>query len=179
MFNKKRDQNITERLSQINSFIEQIHAEQAKTKETLNNTEDDADEGFCQARVTFSGSWANDKAEDVQWASSMETKRYPIVVFNSKILSDSDSNPVGSRYHLTYKLNNSEARIISQIFQANGFKALMNILINFMLKHFFTKFPKLFFKKISTIPKVQSEYPPMIQGGWSQQHGLQHHVDQL
>ena len=175
MFNKKRDQNITERLSQINSFIEQIHAEQAKTKETLNNTEDDADEGFCQARVTFSGSWANDKAEDVQWASSMETKRYPIVVFNSKILSDSDSNPVGSRYHLTYKLNNSEARIISQIFQANGFKALMNILINFMLKFFSQKN----FKNCSTIPKVKSEYPPIIQGGWSQQHGLQHHVDQL
>ena len=123
MFACKVDENtnITERLSQINSYIEKLHAEHAKTRENLANPEED-DEGFCQARVTFSGSWANDKAEDVQWASSMETKRYPIVVFNSKILSEADSNPVGSRYHLTYKLNNSEARIISQIFQANGFR---------------------------------------------------------
>ena len=120
---------ITERLSQLNTYIEHLHAEHVKTRKSLAKeeepeTEAESDEGMCQARVTFSGSWANDKATDVQWASSMETKRYPIVVFNTKILSDPEANPVGCRYHLTYKLSNSEARILGQIFQANGFREI-------------------------------------------------------
>ena len=114
MLDNSDQSTITERLSQINSYIEQLHAEHAKTRQSLaRDAEEDAssemDEEVGQARVTFSGSWANDKATDVMWASSMDTKRYPIVVFNTKILTEAESSPVGCRYHLTYKL-----RIIKQ-----------------------------------------------------------------
>ena len=61
----------------------------------------------------------------MQWASSMESKRYPIVVFNPRTLTDTAEHgaqrPVGARHHLTYKLSNCEARIVANIFQANGF----------------------------------------------------------
>ena len=133
MFDNSDQSTITERLSQINSYIEQLHAEHAKTRQSLASLERDAGEEagaetdrgeMGQARVTFSGSWANDKATDVTWASSMDTKRYPIVVFNTKILTEAESSPVGCRYHLTYKLSNSEARILGQIFQANGFREI-------------------------------------------------------
>lgn len=118
--------NITERLSDLNSFIEELSAKQLLsqgTQETLESSRD-GEQGAShgQSRVTFSGSWANDKAVDLQWASSMETKRYPIVVFNCNILREAQSNPAGSRYHLTFRLVNGEARIISQIFLANGFQ---------------------------------------------------------
>ena len=110
--------NITRRLSDLNNFIEELSAKQVRTQETVESQE----RSHGQSRVTFSGSWANDKAVDLQWASSMETKRYPIVVFNSNILREAQSNPAGSRYHLTFRLVNAEARIISQIFLANGFQ---------------------------------------------------------
>ena len=110
--------NITKRLSDLNNFIEELSAKQVRTQETVESQE----RSHGQSRVTFSGSWANDKAVDLQWASSMETKRYPIVVFNSNILREAQSNPAGSRYHLTFRLVNGEARIISQIFLANGFQ---------------------------------------------------------
>ena len=74
-----------------------------------------------KARVSFSGSWANDKADDITWASSMEVKRYPIVVFNPGALSQPSPNPVGSRYHLTFKVVQADAKIVSQIFHAHGF----------------------------------------------------------
>ena len=123
MLETSEQSNISQRLTEINSYIDQITAEHARTRESLVHVEqEEPEDEMYTSRVTFSGSWANDKATDVQWASSMETKRYPIVVFNSKILIETESNPVGSRYHLTYKLNNCEARIISQIFQANGFR---------------------------------------------------------
>ena len=68
---------------------------------------------------------SNPWATDVQWASSMESKRYPIVVFNPRTLTDTAEHgaqrPVGARHHLTYKLSNCEARIVANIFQANGF----------------------------------------------------------
>ena len=111
------DQTATERLYLINNNIDQLQTE-CWTINTRTNSEDEDNETDeeCNARVSFSGSWANDKAIDVQWASSMESKRYPIVVFNYKILSESDSNPVGYRYHLTYKLHNCEARILRKDF---------------------------------------------------------------
>ena len=33
-------------------------------------------ETTSKSRVSFSGSWATDKAEDITWATSMEQKRY-------------------------------------------------------------------------------------------------------
>ena len=107
--------NVTRRLSDLNNFIEELSAKSVVSQETVETS-------HGQSRVTFSGSWANDKAVDLQWASSMETKRYPIVVFNSNILREAQSNPAGARYHLTFRLVNGEARIISQIFLANGFQ---------------------------------------------------------
>ena len=38
------------------------------------------------------------------WASAMESKRYPIVVFNPSALSNPSSTPVGIKYHLTFKV---------------------------------------------------------------------------
>ena len=67
------------------------------------------------------------KANDVQWASSMETKRYPIVVFNCKILSESESNPVGTRsqilgtriYFTHDELIQFTTKLISSFFDPN------------------------------------------------------------
>ena len=102
---------ITQRLAHINNVIMELSVEPQEEKDTT----------YGEARVTFSGSWANDKAVDLQWASSMENKRYPIVVFNSDILREARPAPAGARHHLTYRLVNGEARIITQIFLANGF----------------------------------------------------------
>ena len=33
-------------------------------------------ENSSKSRVSFSGSWATDKAEDITWATSMEQKRW-------------------------------------------------------------------------------------------------------
>jgi len=74
-----------------------------------------------KSRVSFSGSWATDKAEDITWATSMEQKRYPVVVFNPNALSKPAQNPAGSRYHLTFKIVQADAKIVSQIFHAHGF----------------------------------------------------------
>ena len=155
-------------------------------------------ETTSKSRVSFSGSWATDKAEDITWATSMEQKRwekkkttqysigprYPIVVFNPNALSKPTPNPAGcrshhslfhfsirarfmlflwdtkvqhsqpptlnaqhipskaipiiiiiiiiiitttiiiitiSRYHLTFKIVQADAKIVSQIFHAHGF----------------------------------------------------------
>ena len=106
--------NITQRLSHINNVIMEMSGECQEEKDTT----------YGEARVTFSGSWANDKAVDLQWASSMENKRYPIVVFNCEILREPRPNPAGARHHLAYRLVNGEARIITQILSANGFTEL-------------------------------------------------------
>ena len=75
-------------------------------------------ETTSKSRVSFSGSWATDKAEDITWATSMEQKRsgvtkkssvtpifdsildfrYPIVVFNPNALSKPTQNPAGCRF---------------------------------------------------------------------------------
>ena len=83
--------------------------------------EEEPAETVTKSRVSFSGSWANDKADDITWASSMEQKRYPIVVFSPLALSQPSPNPVGSRYHLTFKVVQADAKIVSQIFHAHGF----------------------------------------------------------
>ena len=76
-------------------------------------------ETTSKSRVSFSGSWATDKAEDITWATSMEQKRsaitkkqnwphfhsildprYPIVVFNPNALSKPTQNPAGCRFCL-------------------------------------------------------------------------------
>ena len=73
-------------------------------------------------RVSFSGSWTSDqKADDVTFASSMEQKRYPIVIFNPQSLGQPSSNPAGARYHLTFKVVQADAKIVSQLFHAHGF----------------------------------------------------------
>ena len=74
-----------------------------------------------KARVSFAGSWANDKADDITMASSMEQRRYPIVIFNPSALSQPSGNPAGARYHLTFKVVQADAKIVSQIFHAHGF----------------------------------------------------------
>lgn len=56
---------VTQRLAQINTFIMEL---------TTSKSDQDKDTTYGEARVTFSGSWANDKAVDLQWASSMENK---------------------------------------------------------------------------------------------------------
>ena len=74
------------------------------------------------SRVSFSGSWTgSDKADDVTFASSMEQRRYPIVIFNPQSLGQPSSNPAGARYHLTFKVVQADAKIVSQLFHAHGF----------------------------------------------------------
>ena len=55
-------QTATERLYLINNNIDQLHSQCWTLKTRSNEDEDDeSDDGFCNARVSFSGSWANDK----------------------------------------------------------------------------------------------------------------------
>ena len=75
-----------------------------------------------RSRVSFSGSWTgSDKADDVAFASSMEQRRYPVVIFNPQSLGQPSCNPAGARYHLTFKVVQADAKIVSQIFHAHGF----------------------------------------------------------
>lgn len=86
-------------------------------------TDDEVSEPVANksSKVSFSSSWAGDKSDDITWASSMEQKRYPIVLFNPQALSQPQSNPAGARYHLTFKVVQADAKIVSQIFHAHGF----------------------------------------------------------
>ena len=86
-------------------------------------TDDEASEPVNNkaSKVSFSSSWVGDKSDDITWASSMEQKRYPIVIFNPQALSQPQSNPAGARYHLTFKVVQADAKIVSQIFHAHGF----------------------------------------------------------
>ena len=147
-------------------------------------------ETTSKSRVSFSGSWATDKAEDITWATSMEQKRwkkekqlniqlepwsqvshsglqpkrsqqadpkpsrlqvppFPLSFFHlwpfyafpmghkstlvaqhipSKaipiiiiIIPTTSINITISRYHLTFKIVQADAKIVSQIFHAHGF----------------------------------------------------------
>ena len=80
--------------------------------------------------------------EDVIWASSMENKRYPIVVFNTTAISHNSSSitPVGARYHLTFKVNKSILHAYSSYyfpFHSNSFSIyFFNTNFNFPTDHF-------------------------------------------
>ena len=52
---------------------------QKASKEITDKLGTETVDTFSKYRVSFSGSWATDKAEDITWASFMEPKRYPIV----------------------------------------------------------------------------------------------------
>ena len=70
------------------------------TMEKKDNRETDEEHheaGNKSSRVSFAGSWSGDKADDIVMASSMEQKRYPIVMFNPGALSQPSSNPAGAR----------------------------------------------------------------------------------
>lgn len=108
------------KLVEIKPYLVKKEVEAMEVKKE-GETEEEPAESSTKSRVSFSGSWANDKAEDITWASSMEQKRYPIVVFNPLALSQPSPNPVGSRYHLTFKVVQADAKIVSQIFHAHGF----------------------------------------------------------
>ena len=129
---------ITTQIAKIDGLLLKRNDENQKTKESLQlldknehqkaseekakNLGSETVDTSSKSRVSFSGSWATDKAEDITWASSMEPKRYPIVVFNPAALSQPSYTPVGSRYHLTFKMVQAEAKICSQILQAHGFQ---------------------------------------------------------
>ena len=108
------------KLVEIKPYLVKKEVEAMEVKKEDEKEEEPA-EPTTKSRVSFSGSWANDKAEDITWASSMEQKRYPIVVFSPLALSQPSPNPVGSRYHLTFKVVQADAKIVSQIFHAHGF----------------------------------------------------------
>ena len=90
-------------------------------REAETDDEAAAEVGTNKARISFSATWAADKAEDIAYGSSMEQRRYPIVIFNPQCLSQPTSNPAGARYHLTFKVVQADAKIVSQIFHAHGF----------------------------------------------------------
>ena len=140
---EKVEENVTDQIAKIDALLAKIHFENKKSEEELSALHhgndlksltgldnkncatrllNDPTDSSSKSRVSFSGSWAADKAEDITWASSMEQKRYPIVVFNPAALSQASSTPVGSRYHLTFKMVNAEAKIFSQLLQAHGFQ---------------------------------------------------------
>jgi len=111
----------------------------ASFKDKDEEEEGGEEEGECssesvgRSRVSYSGSWATDKAEDVLWASAMESKRYPIVAFNPAALSQPSQSPVGNKYHLTFKVVQADAKIVSQIFHAHGFHEVGNMNQDFNL----------------------------------------------
>lgn len=132
----EKSDDVSTQIAKIDALLVKINDENQKTKEGLKlfdqNTHQKSSKEIAnkvsivdtssKLRVSFSGSWATDKAEDITWASSMEQKRYPIVVFNPAALSQPSSTPVGTRYHLTFKMVQAEAKICSQILQAHGFQ---------------------------------------------------------
>ena len=93
-----------------------------KEQETDDETLTENSNTSKPSRVNFSGSYSgSDKADDVTYASSMEQRRYPIVIFNPQSLGQPSSNPAGARYHLTFKVVQADAKIVSQLFHAHGF----------------------------------------------------------
>ena len=108
----------------IKSYVvktKDIEMENSNKKDIETDDEHIVDGASSKSRVSFSGSWNSDKADDITMASSMEQKRYPIVIFNPQALSQPSSNPAGARYHLTFKVVQADAKIVSQIFHAHGF----------------------------------------------------------
>ena len=127
-------------------------------KESEREEETGAETGQ-KSRVSFAGSWAGDKADDIAWGSSMEQRRYPIVIFNPLSLSQPSANPAGARYHLTFKVVQADAKIVSQIFHAHGFHEVgpNNIDFNLMwkplrvqgyLRKFLSTVPLLWFMEV-------------------------------
>ena len=57
----------------------------------------------------------------VTWETSGEGKKIPIVIFSDQALSRPQAYSVGSKYHLTFKTVNADAKLISQICHAHGF----------------------------------------------------------
>ena len=57
----------------------------------------------------------------VCWETSGEGKKIPIVIFSDQALSRPQAYSVGSKYHLTFKTVNADAKLISQICHAHGF----------------------------------------------------------
>ena len=57
----------------------------------------------------------------VCWETSGEGKKIPIVIFSDQALSRPQNYSVGSKYHLTFKTVNADAKLISQICHAHGF----------------------------------------------------------
>ena len=108
--------------SNIKSFIVKARETEMDSRKETDREEDTPGETVAgpKSRVSFAGSWAGDKSDDIAWASSME-RRYPIVIFNPLSLSQPSANPAGARYHLTFKVVQADAKIVSQIFHAHGF----------------------------------------------------------
>ena len=57
----------------------------------------------------------------VTWETSNEGKKIPIVIFNCLALSKPHPQAVGQKYHLTFKIVNADAKLVSQICHAHGF----------------------------------------------------------
>ena len=57
----------------------------------------------------------------VCWETSGEGKKIPIVIFSDQALARPQAYSVGSKYHLTFKTVNADAKLISQICHAHGF----------------------------------------------------------
>ena len=57
----------------------------------------------------------------VCWETSGEGKKIPIVIFSDQALARPHAYSVGSKYHLTFKTVNADAKLISQICHAHGF----------------------------------------------------------
>ena len=57
----------------------------------------------------------------VTWETSMEGKKIPIVIFNCLALSKPQPQAVGQKYHLTFKVVNADAKLVSQLCHAHGF----------------------------------------------------------
>merc|ERR1719412_2890859 len=109
------------RASNIKSYIVKTRETDMEVKKESEREEETGAETGQKSRVSFAGSWAGDKADDIAWGSSMEQRRYPIVIFNPLSLSQPSANPAGARYHLTFKVVQADAKIVSQIFHAHGF----------------------------------------------------------
>ena len=137
--------NVMAQIAKIDALLVEIDKENKIAKDALttkNPTEYAVDEvsrnkkstevdSSSRSRVSYSGSWATDKAEDIMWASSMESKRYPIAVFNPSALSQPQTMPVGKRYHLTFKTVQAEAKLFSQILLAHGFQEVCSANVDF------------------------------------------------
>ena len=85
------------------------------------NTKDDLGDNSDKKQKSIDNHPPQQEGPMVCWETSGEGKKIPIVIFSDQALARPQAYSVGSKYHLTFKTVNADAKLISQICHAHGF----------------------------------------------------------